>query len=522
MKNIIKDTVLNIIYAEDEESTLKSIKNMIEKIDYINIDCVSNGHDLIEKCREKDYDLIISDIKMPRLNGLDAIEQIKKFQPNVKTIIISGYGEKNILLKSIHLGIDKFIEKPFDMANLMNFIIQFYESKISLLKKKERNDLLYKAIEFSKIGTLYYNSKSNNIHVDDVFCLLYSKKLKTLEEFLDFIEDDYIDKVSQLFNTLENKFFVEIIKLKKLDIYVKFSGVVEFDKMTNFYNMVALSEDVSELVNSKIELQTQKTQIEMAYFATKIKNKQLKKAQAELKKQQEIVLDKSRTKTINEIIRVLTHEWRQPLNLISLKAQYLLIQNQTDILDNNTMEDELNSIKDTTEDLSNTLNDFTKYIDDEFSVKVDVDLENLIKDCRDVLKAQMTSLNIDFTVNFHDENKLTLNILPFDLKNVLISVVLNSIEAIHANKVKEPFIKIDVSIEEDIVNINILDNGGGINNRIIDKVFDPYFSTKYEKSGKGLGLYFVKQILINKLKGDIKLKNTDNGLLSMIKFKKGD
>jgi len=101
---------------------------------------------------------------------------------------------------------------------------------------------------------------------------------------------------------------------------------------------------------------------------------------------------------------------------------------------------------------------------------------------------------------------------------VLINIIKNSKEALIDKNVANKRIYIDLTKDKNNIIIKIKDNAGGIDSKVIDKIFDPYFTTKGEKTGTGLGLYISKTIIEKHLKGFINVSNQDNGVLFEVKL----
>jgi C4-dicarboxylate-specific signal transduction histidine kinase len=97
-----------------------------------------------------------------------------------------------------------------------------------------------------------------------------------------------------------------------------------------------------------------------------------------------------------------------------------------------------------------------------------------------------------------------------DFTQVIINIINNSIDALLEHKIKKPVIKIAAIVKQEILEIRIGDNGGGVDKQIMHKVFEPYFSTK-GKNGTGLGLYMSKMIIENKLGGNLMVRNNAAG-----------
>ena len=107
-----------------------------------------------------------------------------------------------------------------------------------------------------------------------------------------------------------------------------------------------------------------------------------------------------------------------------------------------------------------------------------------------------------------------------ELEQVFLNILNNSKDAIIENRtvIKNPIVTIDVIEFENIIHIEIADNGRGIDPKIIDRVFEPYFSTKFESEGTGIGLYMSKMIIEGSMGGRLLLKNRDNGVVVIIEL----
>lgn len=103
-----------------------------------------------------------------------------------------------------------------------------------------------------------------------------------------------------------------------------------------------------------------------------------------------------------------------------------------------------------------------------------------------------------------------------ELSQVIINLINNSKDAIVQNKIKDGWIKISQTVENNELLICIEDNGGGIKDDIITKIFDPYFTTKHQYQGTGLGLYMSKIIIEKHLKGKLEASNTQAGVAFLI------
>jgi len=185
LKEICKD--FKVMYVEDDESIASTLVNYLSKF-FKEVIYLKNGNDALEFYQDnKDFDIVISDIKMPGIDGLELTEEIKKTNPNQNIIIVSAYSEMDNFLKSIKLGIDGFITKPVDYANLNKTLFKtaeklkaFRDNKIFEERLEVENNKLKQFSEvFDKVAIVSKtNTNKEIIYVNDFFCEIsgYSKE----------------------------------------------------------------------------------------------------------------------------------------------------------------------------------------------------------------------------------------------------------------------------------------------------------------------------------------------------------
>lgn len=137
----------------------------------------------------------------------------------------------------------------------------------------------------------------------------------------------------------------------------------------------------------------------------------------------------------------------------------------------------------------------------------------------EIIHSTLKNNHIKLVDNTKTCENLYVNLVPGELSQVIINIVNNAKDALLDNKIVNPWIKIDLEeIENSKVIISIEDNAGGIDESIIDKIFDPYFTTKDDHNGTGLGLSMSKQIVTQSLGGDLSVQNTKNGAKFIIEM----
>lgn len=228
------------------------------------------------------------------------------------------------------------------------------------------------------------------------------------------------------------------------------------------------------------------------------------------------LIQQSRLAQMGEMISMIAHQWRQPLSAISATTNTLLLKLLLDEkIDNEQLKKELNLIIDYSQHLSLTIDDFRNFFKTD-KIKSETTLEELIEKSVNIIKTSFVSKNIELKINNNFNEKIIT--YTTELQQVILIILKNAEDAFIERRIKNKKIRIKTYKEADSIIIQIKDNAGGISLDIIDKVFDPYFSTKKEKEGTGIGLYMSKIIIDDHCKGNLSVINSENGALFTIKL----
>ena len=110
---------LDILYVEDDKALLQETNNILEKI-FKSVDTASSGAEGLLKFTQNSYDLVITDIEMPELNGLEMSKKIKEIDPQIPVIVISAYSNSSYLIEAINIGINYYVLKPILLPQLLS------------------------------------------------------------------------------------------------------------------------------------------------------------------------------------------------------------------------------------------------------------------------------------------------------------------------------------------------------------------------------------------------------------------
>ena len=242
--------------------------------------------------------------------------------------------------------------------------------------------------------------------------------------------------------------------------------------------------------------------------------------------QQRQLFNQTRLAQMGEMISMIAHQWRQPLGAIASTAIDLKLQLELEKFDlsspqerescQNYFTDSLASIELFTKNLTTTIDDFRDFYKPNKEVSL-VEIQETIKKVLSIADSSLKTHNI--TLHQEYSNSKKINIYENEIMQVLLNILTNAKDNFILKNIENATIWISVLDTKDGIRLEILDNGGGVDYEIIEKIFDPYFSTKHEKNGTGLGLYMSKIIIQEHHNGTISAKNIDAGVSFTIELK---
>ena len=219
-----------------------------------------------------------------------------------------------------------------------------------------------------------------------------------------------------------------------------------------------------------------------------------------IKEKNSLLMNKSRIASIGEMLENISHHWRQPLSIISTEASGIKLKDEFEQLDKKSLNNSIDNIIEYTQQLSETLDDFRKYsitnTDKEWFF-----IDSAIEKAIFILQSTLENHEISIV-------KQLQKVEHFALENAFIHSILNLLKnACDAMGDQHHLIFIECSVHAENIQIKIKDSGEGIDTKIIDKIFDPYFTTKHQSFGTGSGLYICKEIIELQMNGSIHVQN---------------
>lgn len=227
-----------------------------------------------------------------------------------------------------------------------------------------------------------------------------------------------------------------------------------------------------------------------------------------LRDQEELMIAQSRHAAMGEMISMIAHQWRQPISVIAMGANNILVDIELDEFNIDSLKEQLREILSQTQYLSQTIDDFRNFFRPD-KEKETIKVEDVLDEAQKIIAKSLE--NNAIMLDIHSKNTLSVKTYSRELLQVFINIIKNAKEAITEMRSEGGFVHVRVYSENNDVVITICDNGGGVDEKYITKIFDPYFSTKDEKTGTGLGLYMSKIIIEKHIRGSIDVSNTQEG-----------
>ena len=389
--------------------------------------------------------------------------------------------------------------------------------------------------ENMKKELLEYISNLKSSENNYFFILDYDKK--TLFQKVDNLVDNLVDKSFQEFNGKEeNKLFDDIVNLSKNG-----GGFITYDyKITDseiplsktsytkglfswkwiigkgFYDdylnqiiekkSIELNEEFNKKIKNILLLASALTLLLLfiSIYISKLLEKKFQNYKLEINTQEHILSQQSKMAAMGEMLGNIAHQWRQPLSVITTVATGMKLQKEFNTLDDKTFEESIQNITNSALYLSETIDDFRNFFKTD-KYKTTFNIKNTFEKLFKLTSAQFKNLEITFV---NEINDYELYNYENELIQALINILNNAKDALeNINTPKVIFIS--TKKKEDKVIIKITDNAGGIDEKIIDKVCEPYFTTKHQAKGTGIGLFMTEEIIVKHLEGNFSIKNVN-------------
>jgi len=276
------------------------------------------------------------------------------------------------------------------------------------------------------------------------------------------------------------------------------------EKMAVYANNLSLS-TLHVPLKLKNDNNKETDEIDIVSNAINKMRKNLLKEIEKNKNKDSLLAQQTKMAAMGEMIGNIAHQWRQPLSVISTASSGIKIQHEMNILTDERLHESLDGITNSAKYLSTTIDDFRDFFSPN-KEKSNFDLESLFAKTLTLISNQFKNKDIELIKDIQNAQVLGLQ---NELMQVLINILNNARDELILKKDQRLLAFISAYKEKDFIVIKIKDNAGGIKPQIIDRIFEPYFTTKHKAQGTGIGLYMREEIITKHLNGIISVKNVE-------------
>ncbi|GFO53737.1 hypothetical protein GMSM_07440 [Geomonas sp. Red276] len=267
-------------------------------------------------------------------------------------------------------------------------------------------------------------------------------------------------------------------------------------------------ERTQDLELSRRKLQLQHEELERTYFELEEETGQRLKALEDLAEKERLLLQQSRLAALGEMISNIAHQWRQPLNELGLIVQELPLVYDKGAFSRDYLRESVAKFMRLLSHTSKTIDDFRNFFKPD-KARVPFSPRDLVEQTLSLVHDSFRHLDIVVEVSAEGEPVVTGH--PNEFSQVILNLLFNARDAFLERQIEGRRIAIRIGSENGYAVVSVQDNAGGIGEEIIDKIFDPYFTTRGPEKGTGIGLYMSKIIIEKNIPGRLSVSNVDGG-----------
>jgi PAS domain S-box-containing protein len=268
---------------------------------------------------------------------------------------------------------------------------------------------------------------------------------------------------------------------------------------------VLLADEIKERTRVQKELVIKQVQLEEFNQSLELR---IAEAVTELRQKDQLLIQQGRLAALGEMINNIAHQWRQPLNNVGLIVQNLQISYASGTLTKEEMDKEVASAMGVIMHMSHTIDDFRNFFRPE-KEKRRFSVNKAVAHALGFISASLISSGIQ--VDLVEEDAVVATGHQNEYSQVLLNILSNACDVLMERKIAEPRIRIAISRVNGRSVVLVSDNGGGIAEEVLPKIFDPYFTTKEPGKGTGIGLYMSKAIIEQSMDGSLAARNVSGG-----------
>jgi signal transduction histidine kinase len=383
-----------------------------------------------------------------------------------------------------------FLSEIYHLANIESYIISKYDSIFISLKKSQDLHLSKFLNEHKNNIPKLFNINSNifTTHNIDIKDIDNKKNFK-----IAFFQD--ITSGQQRLSQTVLKSFLLISILGTILLIVLHYGfkvlIVRLEESQE--KLFSLNKNLEKRVKEEVALKTKK--------------------EKEAKEKERILIHQSKLASMGEMIGSIAHQWRQPLTQLSSILVLIELMFEKGKLKKEELRESIEEAEEQISFMSKTIDDFRNFFKPDKEKKIFSPKKSIEKSLS-LISSSLENNHINIKLNFKEEKEI--DGYENEFSQVILNILSNAKDILIEKQIKNPEISIQIDIFENNSRIQICDNAGGIDLTPIEKIFEPYVSTKHASSGTGIGLYMSKNIIEKSMNGSLNVLNNDKGACFII------
>ncbi len=388
-----------------------------------------------------------------------------------------------------------FLSEIYHLANIESYIL--FNEKVLFLKNKG-NYTFKEYLDLNK-NILRNNFELNNRLYSTHRISLLDKNIKDEIEII-FFQDITSGQQRLSFTVLKSIFLIFILGTFVL-IVLHYGFKVLIVKLEKSNESLEKSQEELSLLNRSLEKRVKHE------VSLKIKKEN------EAKEKERILIHQSKLASMGEMIGSIAHQWRQPLTQLSSILVLIELKYERNKLKREDLRELTKQSEEQIGFMSKTIDDFRNF----FKPNKEKNLFSPYKSIENALSlisSTLESHNINVELKFDDE--VLISGYESEFSQVILNILSNAKDAFIEKKIDNPLININITKHKNNSKIEICDNAGGIKLTPLEKVFEPYVSTKHASSGTGIGLYMSKNIIEKSMNGSLSVSNKEQGACFII------
>ena len=495
-----------ILIIDDEPDVLEMLSHGLIRRGY-QVNIAKTGEEGIEKSRAERFDLALIDIKLPGISGIETLEQIKKIDPDMEAIMITGFGTIESAKECMKKGAYDYIEKPADADRISIFIEKALEKHqlTATVALYEISKAVFSTIEMDELLKIIVNQAMLVLKADDSSIMLFDESGKLYIAFSHGLDEE-VKRNSRLAIgeriagwVAEKKQAIILINgltgdMRFADIKgkddIKSAIVVPLIKNDKVLGILTVNRKEIEENFAKIDLY--KSNIFASLAALALDNAGLYK---KLRTSQLQLSQSAKLAALGRLVSDMAHEVNNPLMIISGSAQLCLME----AIPVEEKKINLNIIINECQKAKDIIQRLLRFSRPSKGLMKEIDINSGIDSVANILEHQFSLAGIEIKRNY-GPNLPRVCCDEHQMQEVFMNLLNNAKDAMSARGT----VVITTSCENDFLEITFKDSGSGMTQEVLKNIFEPFFTTKEKGNGLGLSVCYG---IVKSHNGELKFKS---------------